>query len=181
MPLLVEQSGVQPWQRKTIFTADEWNKVVQGVMVSGIAVTAAEPNGLFGTLKEAAASGSAMGAAKSDPAASALIKSVVAHMETPEGRTATRDALKQRFEGAKAKEISQRCVETLREVAQLVDRKAPDEAPGLQDLDLEHQQEGGGSLEGRWLPRLRRPASERERESDTRSGVEGTWAAELMA
>jgi hypothetical protein len=116
---------------KDNFTADEWNKVVQGVMMSGIAVTAAEPNGLFGTLKEAAASGSAMGAAKSDPAASALIKSVVAHMETPEGRTATRNALKLRFEGAKPKEISQRCVETLREVAKLVDTKAPAEAPAF--------------------------------------------------
>ncbi len=116
---------------KDNFTADEWTKVVQGVMMSGIAVTAAEPSGLFGTLKEAAASGSSMAAVKSDPGAAQLVKLVVQHMETPEGRTATRDALKQRFAGAKPKEISQRCVDTLREVASIVDAKAPDEAPAF--------------------------------------------------
>jgi hypothetical protein len=37
--------------------SDEWAKILQGVMMVGMAVSAAEPSGLWGTLKESLASG----------------------------------------------------------------------------------------------------------------------------
>ena len=35
---------------KASFSTDEWTKILQGVMMAGIAVSAAEPSGLWGTL-----------------------------------------------------------------------------------------------------------------------------------
>lgn len=44
---------------KQNFTPEEWTKISESVMLAGMAVSAAEPSGLWGTLKEAFASGSA--------------------------------------------------------------------------------------------------------------------------
>src|SRR6478735_8070576 len=49
---------------KASFTPDEWIKVMESVAVTGMAVTAAEPSGLWGMLKEALAGGAALAAAK---------------------------------------------------------------------------------------------------------------------
>ena len=46
---------------------------------------AAEPNGLWGLLKESFAEGKALMTAKLDPGADALIKAVVADFETADG------------------------------------------------------------------------------------------------
>lgn len=69
------------------FTPEEWTKVLESIMVAGIAVSAADPSGLWGTLKEAAANSSALAGAKRDPNANQLVKSVVADFETSEGRS----------------------------------------------------------------------------------------------
>ena len=37
---------------KQSFTADEWNKILESVALSGVAVTAADPSGLLGMFKE---------------------------------------------------------------------------------------------------------------------------------
>ena len=37
---------------KSDFTPDEWKQLLESVMMAGIAVTAADPSGLWGTLKE---------------------------------------------------------------------------------------------------------------------------------
>ena len=71
---------------KASFSPDEWTKVLQSVMMAGIAVTAAEPSGLWGTLKESMTAGHALLEAKSDTKSSQLIKAVVADFETSEGR-----------------------------------------------------------------------------------------------
>ena len=52
---------------KNDFTPEEWTKVLESIMVTGIAVSAADPSGLWGTLKEAAAGSLALAAAKRDP------------------------------------------------------------------------------------------------------------------
>ena len=79
-----------------------------------MAVTAAEPSGLWGMLKEAFAGGAALAAAKADPNATELVKATIADFETPEGRDAVQAALKQRYEGAKAMDVVPRALETLR-------------------------------------------------------------------
>ena len=93
---------------KQNFTPEEWSKIVQSVVLSGMAVTAADPSGLIGLLQELFASGSALLKAKTDPGASELIKAVVAEFETSDGRGKVQEAIKARLAGAKAGDVSQR-------------------------------------------------------------------------
>jgi hypothetical protein len=110
---------------KSNFTPDEWKVLSESVMAAGIAVTAAEPSGLWGLLKESFASGTELAKAKMDPGTNALIKAVVADFGTSEGRSASRDALMEKFKGSKPAEIKDKCIETLHQTAAILDAKAP--------------------------------------------------------
>ncbi len=113
---------------KESFTPEEWTKILQSPMLAAMAVSAAEPSGLWGMLKEAVASSSALAAAKLDAGTNELIKAVVSDYETSEGRAAVQDALRRRFDGAKPAEVVQRSIEALRDVAALLSAKAPGDA-----------------------------------------------------
>ncbi len=113
---------------KSSFSADEWQQLLASPMVAGMAVTAADPSGLFGLVKEGFAASSALAAARSDAGASALIKAVVADFETSEGRTAARDRLKAQFAGGEAASLKPKAIEALRNVSALLDAKAPADA-----------------------------------------------------
>jgi len=99
---------------KAAFTADEWNQVLGGVFMAGFAVTAADPSGLWGLLKETFASGRALMDAKNNASASELSQAIVSDMETSEGRSAAQDHVKGRLQGAKREEIKQRAIDALR-------------------------------------------------------------------
>ena len=45
---------------KTNFTKEEWTLLLESPMIAGMAVTAADPSGLWGLLKESFAGGSAL-------------------------------------------------------------------------------------------------------------------------
>ena len=62
---------------KTSFTKDEWALLLRSPMNAGMAITAAEPSGLFGLLKESFAGGAALAQAATDPNTNPLIKAVV--------------------------------------------------------------------------------------------------------
>jgi hypothetical protein len=62
---------------KSNFTPDEWKLLLESVMAASIVITAAEPSGLWGVLKESFAGGTELAKAKMDPATDALIKAVV--------------------------------------------------------------------------------------------------------
>jgi hypothetical protein len=113
---------------KTAFTTEEWNEVLGGVFMAGFAVTAADPSGLWGLLKESFASGRALMEAKSSPNASELSLAIVSDMETSEGRSAAQDYVKERLKGAKRDEIKQRAIDALRSAAAIVDQKATSDA-----------------------------------------------------
>jgi hypothetical protein len=113
---------------KQSFTPEEWIKILESPMLAGMAVSAAEPSGLWGALKEAIASGSALAAAKSDAKSNELIKAVVADFETSEARSSIQDALRKSFAKAKPADVVQGSIATLGEVSRLLDRKAPKDA-----------------------------------------------------
>ena len=113
---------------KASFSPDEWTKVLQSVLMSGIAVTAAEPSGLWGTLKESMVAGRALLAARSNAASNELIKAVVADFETSEARTATREQLGATLAGSKPGEVKDKAVAAVRDAAAILDAKAPGEA-----------------------------------------------------
>src|SRR6516165_11814223 len=113
---------------KSSFTPDEWKILLESVMMASIAITAAEPHGLWGLLQESFAGGAELAKAKMDPGADALIKAVVADFGTAEGRGIARDGLKEKFTSSKPAEIKGECIETLRRVGELVDAKAAADA-----------------------------------------------------
>lgn len=118
---------------KQSFTPEEWVKVVESVMLAGLAVTAADPSGLIGTVKESFASISALMKAKTDSGANELIKALVADFETSEGRTTLKTRLKERFKGAKPADITRQSVEAIAEVGKIVDTKAPGDAVAFKE------------------------------------------------
>ena len=112
---------------KQSFTPEEWTKVLQSPMLVGIAVSTADPSGLWGTLKEAAASSSAIATAKLDAGSNELIKAVIAAIETSEGRSALQKALRNCFAGAEPAQCVERSLANLQEVSAF-DVKAPSDA-----------------------------------------------------
>lgn len=116
---------------KTTFTPEEWKRVLESVMLSGMAVTAADPSGLIGVLKESMATGRNLIEAKSDPESNELIRAVATDYETSEGRQAAREQLKATLQGSKAGDVRIKSIAALHEVATLIDKKAPNEAPGF--------------------------------------------------
>jgi hypothetical protein len=110
------------------FSPADWARVVGAPMLAGIAVTAAEPGGLWGAVRESAA---AAGALRTGGADNPLIREVMAAYETSEGRELARGVLKTQAAGRKPAEIVEAAVNELQGVATLVTQTAPDEAPGF--------------------------------------------------
>ena len=116
---------------KTSFTREEWNRILESVMLSGMAVTAADPSGLLGVLKESMATGKTLLAAKADPSSNELIKAVVSDFESGEGRQAARTQVQSRLKGVAVAEMKNQSIAALREISQLLDSKAPSDAAGF--------------------------------------------------
>ena len=117
---------------KQSFKPEEWTKILESTMLAGMAVSAAEPSGLWGALKEAFASSSALAAAKANAGSNELVKAVVAEYETKEGRAAVQEALRKHLAGAtEPADAVQRSLDNLREVSAILNAKAPQEAPPL--------------------------------------------------
>src|SRR5512134_1315381 len=147
---------------KQSFKPDEWTKILQSTMLAGMAVTAAEPSGLWGALKEAFASGSALAAAKSNATSSELIKAVVAEFETKEGRSSVQEALRQQLHGAKPADAVQRSLANLREVSAILDAKAPQDAAAFKTwLRAISQNVADASSEGGFLGGVKVSESEK--------------------
>ena len=112
---------------KQSFTPDEWIKILESPVLTGMDVSAADPNG-----------------------SSELIRTVIADFQSGEGRTAIQDALQKRLSGAKPADIVQQSLANLREVSAIVDEKAPDDAAdfkawlrGIGQMVAEASLEGG--------------------------------------
>jgi hypothetical protein len=140
---------------KTSFTKDEWALLLRSPMNAGMAITAAEPSGLFGLLKESFAGGTALAKAAADPNANPLVKAVVADFQTSDGRTAAHDGLKAEFANSAPAEIKTKAIDSLRQVATVLATKAPGDAAAfkgwLRDIGektAEAASEGGGWFGG---------------------------------
>src|SRR5262249_22348753 len=116
---------------KQSFTPEEWTKILESVMLAGMAVSAAEPSGLWGWVKEGVGSRSALAGAETEFGSSELIKAVVAEDEASKRRASVQEALRKRFAGAKPADVVQRSLENLRETSAILAAKAPGDAPGF--------------------------------------------------
>src|SRR3954468_8859303 len=113
---------------KADFSEEEWSRVLASPMVAGTAITAADPSGLWGLLKEGMAGGWALLHAKQDPDADLLVKAVAEEFAEGNARTLARDRLQAIFSGAQPRDAKQRAVTELRLVSSLLDAKAPQNA-----------------------------------------------------
>jgi len=114
---------------KSTFTPDEWKLIMESVMAAGMAVSAAEPSGLFGLLREGFASSSTLVQAKMDPSTNPLIKTAVADFDTSQGRSIVRDGLKEKLAGSsQTGEIKSKCIQILQQAGAVLDAKAPADA-----------------------------------------------------
>jgi hypothetical protein len=137
---------------KADFTPDEWKMILGSPMLAGMAVTLADPSGLWGLLKEGMASGRALLEAKNAVGANALVKELVANMETSEGRTAAREGIKAELTGKSKDEIKAQVMSTLGQIARTLEAKAPQDAPAFKGW-LKHvaEQVAAASSEGGFL------------------------------
>jgi hypothetical protein len=137
---------------KSDFTPDEWKMILGSPMLAGMAVTLADPSGLIGLLQEGMASGRAMLEAKSSPGANALVKELVADMETSEGRTIARAGMKAELTGKSPDEIKSQVLSVLGQVGKILDAKAPQDSAAFKAW-LKHvaEQVAEASTEGGFL------------------------------
>ena len=121
-------------------------------MVAGMAITAADPSGLWGIMKEGMAGGWAVLHAKQDPNANALVKAVADDFATGDARSPARERIQATFKGAQAADLKHRAIDELRSVAAIVQSKAPEDAAAfkawLQDVAQKAAEAGneGGFL-----------------------------------
>jgi hypothetical protein len=116
---------------KADFTPDEWKLLLESPVVAGVAVSAADPSGLIGMMKESMASARALLQATADPNADALVKAVAGEFETSEGRGLAQDGVKAALSGARTPgDIKSKALDALKTVSTLLDAKGgPDAAP----------------------------------------------------
>src|SRR5215210_4234441 len=146
-----EPNGGPAMANKTNFTPEEWTKLLESPMMAGLAVTAAEPSGLWGLLKESLSGGWALLEAKTS-GPNELIKAVATDFGTSEGRAAARDGVQARLSGSKPTEIRDKAIAALRDAAAIVDAKAPAEAAAFKDwLKQIAQKTAEASTEGGFL------------------------------
>jgi hypothetical protein len=138
---------------KTTFTKDEWTLLLESPLVAGVAVSAADPNGLWGLLKESFASGSALVHAKTDAGINPLIKAVAADFISGDGKSAVREGVREKFGGGQAAGVKTKSIDSLRQVSALLAAKAPGDAAAFKDWlrqisqrTAEAATEGGGLL-----------------------------------
>jgi hypothetical protein len=113
---------------KASFTPQEWVLLLESPMMAAMAVSAAEPSGLFGLLQESFASGKLLVQAKSDTTANELVKAVAADYGTAEGRKGASEGLQAKLGGGRPGDIKAKALDALRQAAALVAAKAPGDA-----------------------------------------------------
>ena len=113
---------------KTTFTAEEWSRLLSSPMIAGIAITAADPSGVWGLLKEGMAGGWALLEARQSSQANPLVRAVADDFATSEGRSAAKAALQARFSGTTFNNLKNKALSELKAVASVLDGKAPEDS-----------------------------------------------------
>jgi hypothetical protein len=118
---------------KTSFTTEEWGRLLSSPMVASMAITAADPSGVWGLLKEGMAGGWALVQVRQNAQANPLVKAIAEDFFTADGRSAARAALQARFKGGKLEGVKEAALAELRTISGVVDAKAPDDAVAFKD------------------------------------------------
>jgi hypothetical protein len=149
---------------KTDFTSDEWKKLLEAPLLASFAISAADPSGLFGLIREGFASASVLAEVKANPAADALLTAVVDDLLTSDGRSAARDGVKTVATGGDIAGAKDRALAELKNAVAIVNAKAPADATAFKAW-LGHiaQKVAEASGEGGFLGFGGEPVSEKEK------------------
>jgi hypothetical protein len=138
---------------KTNFTKEEWALLLESPMMAGMAITAADPSGLWGLLKESFAGGTALAKVMTDSGANPLVKALAADFSTSEARSTARDGLKAKYAKSQPADVKTKSIEGLSQVSAVLAAKAPDDAAAFKNWlrqisqgTAEAASEGGGLL-----------------------------------
>ena len=113
---------------KASFTPEEWSRLVASPVVASMAITAADPGGLWSLLQESMSSGWALVEAKQSAQTAPLVKAVVEDITNSETRNAVRTSFQAQFKGSQFADVKRKAIDELRAVSGLLDTKAPEEA-----------------------------------------------------
>src|SRR5687767_11496170 len=113
---------------KSNFTAAEWGRLLASPMVAGMAITAADPGGLWSLLKEGIAGVQSILEARRTPQASPLVKAVADDFATDEGARAAREAISGHFTSGQLEGLKDAALAELGAVSAMLDAKAPEDA-----------------------------------------------------
>ena len=119
---------------KDRFTTEEWQQIVQSPMLAALAVTAADPSGLWGSIKEGAGVARSLVEAKTGAPAGSMLADIAATFDTPEGRKLSQDDVKELLRGKKPAEASDAAVARLGAAAAIVEAKAPEHAAAYKEF-----------------------------------------------
>jgi hypothetical protein len=111
---------------KDKFTEQEWEELVQAPMLAGMAVTAADPGGLWAAIKEGSGMARTFVEANSNPDPDSLPSIISTTLEDADGRRVTQQNLIELVKGRKPAELSTFAVQRLGEIDALVASKAPE-------------------------------------------------------
>ena len=137
---------------KKDFTAEEWGRLLASPMVAGMAITAADPSGVWGLLKEGMAGGWALLEARQNAQTDPLVRDVAQDFSTAEGRTVARTALQSRFTGLNMSALKDTAIAELRAVSGILDLKSPNDAAAFKSwLEGVAQKAAEAGTEGGFL------------------------------
>jgi hypothetical protein len=120
-------------EMREAFAGDEWSRVVAAPMLASMAITAGEPSGLIGTIRESFSVAAAIQTARGTEGGNALVEAVANAYDTAEGRASARAVLQDRIKDRPRAEVAHLAVAALAEVAGIVEARAPKAAAGFKD------------------------------------------------
>lgn len=118
---------------KSAFTKEEWDTLLGGILLSGVAITAAEPSGLIGLLQEGMAGGKLLAQQIQAPS-NDLLKALASDFTTSEGRTAARNAVSARMANVQRADVKARALEGLASAKSIVAAKSPQDADAYRNF-----------------------------------------------
>ncbi len=110
------------------FTDTEWTRLVESPMLVAIAVTAAEPSGVVGLLRESLAAAEALSATRAEADVNPLVGAVAEAYATAEGRAHASAALQRHMQRGAPADARAHAIDGLADVARLLEAKAPSDA-----------------------------------------------------
>lgn len=116
---------------KSAFTPEEWQLISTSPMLAALAVSLADPSGLFGTLKEGAVGAKALLDAGRSAEGSSLAKLLSQDFSTSEGRSAASASLKAQLTAKNPAELKTQALAALGKVNAILTAKAGTDAPAF--------------------------------------------------